>query len=259
MTEGNEKERSVRSELSLTVSESKRLIAKGTAAAPVVQTALAKGIVVIATGSTNSYVVEEIMGQEIDKTAYRSGLTLPSRPARKLEFAPEIMPDVVLRDGVQDPSLDRFSALAHLGAGDVFIKGANALNHSLKQCGILIGDPNGGTIGAAIGNLVGRRARLVMPVGLEKSVNADLHETARYVNEPDDWQVEYPHMMTVTGDIITEIEALNILAGVTVRHMASGGVGGAEGAVWLSIEGSKQALERTSSIIDTIRGEPPWI
>ena len=56
----------------LTVSESKRLIAKGVAASEVLQTALENGTVAVAKGTTNSYIVEELLGEEIRHFLERS-------------------------------------------------------------------------------------------------------------------------------------------------------------------------------------------
>ena len=47
------------------------------------------------------------------------------------------------------------------------------------------------------------------------------------------------------GVIFTEIEALHVLTGVEAMHVAAGGVGGAEGAVWLQIH---QAVQDGSSV-----------
>ena len=54
--------------VSLTPSESKRLIAKGLLALDEVQTALKEGYLCVTLGTTSSYLVEEILG-EYDKTA----------------------------------------------------------------------------------------------------------------------------------------------------------------------------------------------
>ena len=54
----------------LTVSESKRLIAKAVAALPEVQNAMKEGTVVVATGTTNAFVLEELWGRKIDKRGY---------------------------------------------------------------------------------------------------------------------------------------------------------------------------------------------
>ena len=61
----------------LTVSEGKRLIAKGVAKHPDVLKALSEGTVVICKGTTNAYVVEELLGRPIKRTDYVTGKTVP--------------------------------------------------------------------------------------------------------------------------------------------------------------------------------------
>lgn len=59
----------------LTSSESKRLIAKGVKAMPGVQRALKEGTIIVAGGTTNAFVAEELLGIEIeDKTGYTMGI-----------------------------------------------------------------------------------------------------------------------------------------------------------------------------------------
>jgi hypothetical protein len=55
--------------VSLTVSESKRLIGKGVAQADFVRRAMEEGTLAIGSGTTNGYVVEEITGEPFDKKA----------------------------------------------------------------------------------------------------------------------------------------------------------------------------------------------
>jgi hypothetical protein len=242
----------------LTVSESKRLIAKAVAKTPQVEKALEKGLIAIATGTTNSYIVEEILGKTIDKTSYRSGLTLPAKPAAPIQLSPEIMPDVVLKDGKTVPDLDRFSAVQEMQAGDVFIKGCNALHYPSRTAGILIGLESGGTIGGTIGHIVGRSVNLILPVGLEKAVFGDFHQISRALAEPDESVGYFPRMMPVWGTIITEIEALETLTGVRALHIASGGVAGAEGAVRLLFSGNSDQVNAALKLVEQVQGEPPW-
>lgn len=237
-----------------TVSESKRLIAKAVAAMDVVKKALEDGIIVIAKGSTNSYVVEELLSKKIDKRAYLTGTVTPTKPLTSGMPEPKPMKDIVLVKGVVDESLDRFTAVEKMSKGDVYIKGANALNYKEKVAGILIGSKDGGTIGRTIGHIVGRKINLIIPVGLEKLVYESVWELARKMNSPDS---EGPSLMPVTGLIVTEIEALKILTGVDATLVSSGGIAGAEGAVRLLIEGSKEQIEKTLSLLQTIKGEPP--
>ena len=105
--------------ITLTVAESKKLIAKGVVQLPEVKKAKKSGTIAIGTGSTNSYIVEELLGKKIDKTSYRSGLVTPL--GKKLTgLSKKIMPDIVLQKGKINKSLDRFSVVEHLQAGDVY-------------------------------------------------------------------------------------------------------------------------------------------
>jgi len=67
----------------LTVAESKRLIAKGVAALPQVQRAMKEGMLVVATGTTNAYVLQELWEKDFDLRRYRSGMTTPETPEKK--------------------------------------------------------------------------------------------------------------------------------------------------------------------------------
>ena len=83
----------------LTVAESKRLIGMGVSALPEVQGAMEEGTVVVATGTTNAYVLEELWGKKIDKRRYRSGITTPDAPEKLTEPQEEKIPDVVFVKG----------------------------------------------------------------------------------------------------------------------------------------------------------------
>ena len=52
-----------------------------------------------------------------------------------------------------------------------------------RRAAILIGDPRGGTI-LAVAAVIGRRVRLLLPVGLEKRVLGDLEQLAAGLNVP---------------------------------------------------------------------------
>ena len=59
--------------------------------------------------------------------------------------------------------------------------------------------------------------------------------------------------MPVSGHIVTEIEALKTLADVDALQVAAGGVVGAEGGVWLLIEGEEAQIEKALEIIEECR------
>jgi len=242
-------------EVVLTVAESKRLIAKGVKELDVVKRAMQKGIVAVAKGTTETYIAEELVGEKIEPFAYTTGLTLPKVPREEINRSVEKRPDLVFVDGKLVEGLTVNEAARRMSAGDVFMKGANALNYREQVAGILIGDPMGGTIGGAIGPVVARKAHLVIPIGLEKCIAYDIVALSRRIPTRWDEGSKGSSLMPVTGLIVTEIEALKTLADVDVAQMAAGGVGGAEGSVRLLIEGTPDQIAKAESILNEIYGE----
>ena len=115
-----------------------------------------------------------------------------------------------------------------------------------------IGHPRGGTIIAALQAAVGRRVRLILPVGLEKRIPGDLMELAVRLNAPGG---KGPRLLPVPGEVFTEIDAIRLLCGAEAEMMAAGGVGGAEGAVWLALHGSPEQMEKAEELMKEIVGE----
>jgi hypothetical protein len=243
----------MKAHVTLTVAESKRLIAKGVAAMGIIKKALAEGMVTIAKGTTNGRVVEEILGKKIDRSDYVTGNIRPSKGARGEISLSASLPDVVLRKGKKVEGISSVDSVAEMKQGDVFIKGCNAVNYQQKLGGILVGHTIGGTIGQTLGTIVARKIHLVLPVGLEKSVYADMNEISKKVREDDEYARNAPTLMPVSGHIVTEIEALGMLAGLKALQVAAGGVAGAEGSVWLLIEGEKSQVEKALEIVEECR------
>lgn len=244
----------MKAEVVLTVAESKRLIAKGVASLPFVREKLQQGIIVVTTGSTNGCIYEELTGQTIERRAYITGRTTPAKG--KAAWGVEAIPDLVLVDGKPAPELDRFSALERMKPGDVYIKGANALNYGVGVAGITVGHPTGGTIGGAMGAIVGKKLRLLIPVGLEKEVPFDIAEAAAILAEPDEHLGKVNSLWPVSGTIFTEIEALEELCGVQAYPVAAGGVAGAEGGLRLLLAGGADEVKRAVALVQSIQGEP---
>jgi len=246
----------MRTDLVLTVAQGKRLIGKGVAQYEPVKQALADGTIAIAKGGTNSYVVEELLGAQIERTHYVTGQVLPRGVSRSDGDLTSDLPDVVLVKGERREGVTATDALADMKAGDIFVKGANALNYAPRIAGLLVGHPTGGTLGAAIGTVIARRIRLLVPVGLEKDIPFDIPSMKRKL------EVEGgpgPSLWPVHGDIFTEVEALRVLCGVEATAIGAGGVAGAEGAVWLACFGTDEQVAAVKALADELRDEPPFV
>lgn len=248
----------VQAQAVLTVSEGKRLIGKAVAEMPIVRRALRDGTVIIARGTTNTYVAEEILGREIERGAFVTGKVYPAKGGKR--FRPsKRLGEMVIRRGKLAEGVSFDEALGRLKPGDVVIKGANALDYEDGTAGILIGHPAGGTIGKAMPYVIARKAHLVIPVGLEKQVAGSVEEIATRMREPVESVNRVPSMFLVRGHIVTEIEALKILAEVDAFQAAAGGIGGAEGSVRLVFRGTREKVEEALRIIGEVQGEPPFV
>jgi hypothetical protein len=252
----------------LTVAESKRLIGKAVAQMPIVKNALANGMVIIIKGSTNSYVAEEITGNKADHAAFVTGRIEPEKGAKNLPQVKPI-PHLILEKGkvVDIPLPD---AAKKLKAGDVVMKGANALDYKNKMAATNILDPSGGTLGATFPFVVARKVHLVIPVGLEKLVAGDLVDMTLKMREPMESLpaptgpasafpgYNVPSMWLLTGEIVTELEAIKILTGATAFQASAGGISGAEGGVWLVFRGTPDQVKKALELVKSIQGEPVY-
>lgn len=246
----------------ITPAAGKRLIAKALAKHPVINESLSSGTIVIIAGTTNGYVAEEILsviGQNEDfsrKRFFRGVVLPPGGPVTnsgRIKDETGFPGDVVIKDGIWQKGKTIFDVVDDLKEGDVILKGINALNLPKGQAGIYIGDPYGGTIGASIQAVVGRRVRLILPAGLEKRVYSDLNELALKLNVPG---VSGPRLLPVAGEIITEIEAISLLTGAKAELVAGGGVNGAEGAIWLAVTGSDEQIKSAQNLLNSVIREP---
>jgi hypothetical protein len=242
----------------LTVAEGKRLIAKAVAQMPIVREALKNGMVIVTKGTTNTYVAEELTGRKIRHGAYVLGRTYPAKGGKRLE-AGESMSEVVLVKGEVRDDLSLAEAVKKLGPGDVVIKGANALDYESKTAAVIVTSSAAGTTGTILPYVGARKAHLVIPVGLEKQVSGKAIDIVRKMREPVESLNSIPTMFLLTGHIVTELEALELLADVSVFQAAAGGIGGAEGSVRLVCRGPRENVERSMQLAAEIQGEPAFV
>lgn len=242
----------------LTVAAGKRLIAKAVAQMDCVKTAMEGGMVAVGKGTTNAYVLEELLGRRIDKGAYCLGKTTPPGLDTGEVFAGQL-DEVVFKNGEPVPGLGVKEAAPAMRPGDVVMKGANALDYAAGCAGLLVGHPAGGTWGGLAGPVYGRGLHAIIPIGLEKQVAGPLRDTARTLAAiPEICRPQIPGLWIMEGEIVTELEALKILTGVECHQVGAGGVCGAEGAVRLLVLGTSKQVAATDALIAGVQGEPPF-
>ena len=135
------------------------------------------------------------------------------------------------------------------------MKGANALDLTRKQAALLIGHPKAGTIGLVLPAVVGRRVKLMIPVGLEKRVNGDLHVLAEKLNAP---AASGYRFLPVPSEVFTELEALKLLSGAEAELIAAGGVCGAEGSCWVTVTSTKEQEDAAEKVFASVASEPAF-
>ncbi len=248
----------------LTVAAGKRLIARAVAARADIRRALEGGTIVIVAGSTNAYVAEEVLGLigragDFQRRRFLRGLNLPPGraldPSGRLPDQSAFPGDVVIVKGQWQEGKTIFDVAEGLREGDLVIKGANALDMRARRAGVLVGHPQAGTALPAIQAAVGRRVGLIVPVGLEKRVEGPLEEIACSLNAPGAKGLRF---LELPGEVICELDAIGALSGARASLSAAGGLGGAEGCVWLRIEGRKDEEDAAAALAAQVAGEPAF-
>ncbi|MHB8769752.1 MAG: hypothetical protein ACYC7J_02030 [Syntrophales bacterium] len=239
----------------LTSAESKRLIAKAVAAMPEVQRALKSGYLVVSRGSTNAFILEELLNTPTEKQRYMAGQIIKGVLC---VLGTDLRSKPVTFHKGEVLAVEPGTVIDKLMPGDIFLKGANAVD-SCGNVGVLMAGPGGGTMGQFYMALKAQGVATIYPVGLEKLIPS-VEEAARYGGKmmlARSIGCRVGMACVADGRVITEIEALDSLFGVRAIHYASGGWGGAEGSVTLLVDGEEGPVGSCLDLIERIKGEPP--
>lgn len=257
----------------LTPAESKKLIAKAVANMDIVRQAATEGMVVLHPSSSTYFIIEELTGTKPKTNYWVCGVVAPRGTCIEMgimvgDFLPrsattdpgEFQTWWVIRNGQLSIGEKISEIMKQVKPTDVFIKGVNALDAE-GNVGILIGDPiGGGPLGRILYAWRKMSFHLVFPVGLEKLIPIPISQASKEAK-----QIKYDYAMGLaTGllpcprgervNIITEIEAIQMLSGAIAVPMAAGGLGGAEGAVTMVMKGSEEQVKRAIDYVEQSKG-----
>lgn len=242
---------------SLTVAESKTLIAEGLKRyAPVAQK-LQKGTILIAKGTTGAYLYEAFSGKTIVHGDYVNGYIKPANGKQGLSKT-QAIEELALKDG-QAHHLPYPEVLEQMLAGDIIFKGANIINYQKKQAGVMILHPTGGTCGTITPAIETYNLHLIIPVGLEKDSSEDIDLLSEKTKKLAKTTGNSPWLWTLKGELFTEIEALQQWAKVDIEVIGKGGVAGAEGAVTFCVSGKKEEVEQAMLAVKKIQGNGSYV
>ena len=238
-------------QITLTVSEAKRIIAKGIAALPVVKAALETGSIFLKGGTTVSAVCEELTGKPMNilgRISPRGAVTAGSNPG-KFHCALIKLGKIVDADQTLD------SIVQQLGPEDVVIIGANAID-SYGNAAMMYGAPLGGPPGRIISGLMSECRHVIIAAGLEKLIPGSLLDIIQKTSRKSvDVAMGMAVGLTpVVGRIVTEVESISALAAVDCFVIGKGGISGAEGATTLVVDGPRAQVHRIDMLIESIKG-----
>lgn len=241
----------MKAQITLTVNEAKRIIAKGLSKHPAVQAALHKGKIFLKGGTTVSALAEEL----VNLPMRISGRISPRGTKTGNVYSGGYHCAVIENGALVDVEASLEATVSSLKADDVAIIGANAID-GYGNAAMMYGAPLGGGPGIIISGLLAEIPNIFIAAGLEKLVPGTLTNIIPRVARKG---VRYSMGMAVgltpiSGQIISEDKAIELLARVDCTVIGRGGVMGAEGASTLLIEGEESQVEAVFKIATAVKG-----
>lgn len=236
--------------------ECRQLIGQAVAVLPAVRKRLQEGRMVIVGGTTTRHVVRALLNEDPGRDSFAVGWirdgVLGETPREGRGAGPYLFENGQVSRGWPAPLLERFQA------GDIYVKGANALDPA-GHAAVLMASPTGGTIGAAMAVLMARGGELIIPVSLGKLIPSvpaacgllGQGRVGRVMGSP----VGYMPILAGSATLITEVEAIRILSSERVQAtpVAAGGVDDCAGALVLALSGDHPAVEAMMNRLENMR------
>jgi hypothetical protein len=252
----------------LTPAESKKLIAKAVARLEVVQLATRKGIVALHPSSSTYFIVEELTGSKPKTNYWVCGAVTPRGMCVEMAMAlgtgltpheestgpGDLQGTWVIENGKLGGEEKLSSLLYRMTASDVYVKGVNALDND-GNVGILFGLE--GSMGYIHTARKKRNFTMIYPAGLEKLIPLPVKKAAK---EAQLNRFKSGMGMPVglfpcpKGVTVNEVRAIEILSGASAIPIASGGLGGAEGAITLVLKGKTDEVEKALHFVEQSKG-----
>ena len=149
------------------------------------------------------------------------------------------------------------AALLELGPEDVMITGANLID-AFGGAAMLAGSPGGNDGGRTIAAMASEGFQVIIAAGLEKlipgTVGASiLHSRRKGVSRSRGMACG---LFPVAGQVVTEWEAIRMVAAVEACPIGRGGINGAEGGSVFQAWGPAEELEKLERVLASCRDLP---
>ena len=236
----------------LTVNEGKWLIARAVAGMERVQRALRSGKVILKGGTTVSCISELLVGYPLKI----SGRMTPEGAMPNRTYTEQAYGILIENGQIRGIDAEVDTLMPDMGPGDVVLAGANLFDvHGAAA--ILAGSPGGFRWGRATAAMISEGADVIIPVGLEKLIPGSVNEAMKTARRQG---IRYHDGMAcglfpLVGDIVTEIEAVKLLADVEPCVIGRGGIQGAEGGTLFQVSGPEAEVERLREIVSLCKNQ----
>ena len=251
----------------LTHSECKRLIAKGLKKHPEIKQAMKESKIFVSRGSTTAYVLEELLGEAIDKSHYVAGQVTGDKKnlfrLGSLKTEKRIK-EVVLDKGKRKEVDNLRDIIEDFHPGDIIIKGANTLDFEGVP-GVYMAHPIGGTVGAFLPIAIARGITIIVPVSVSRTTDDSIWELSQILGnetvDPNYSMGPSIGIMPIPGEVFTEFDAFDLLyPEINVFHIGSSGVGSGEGSLhFLFIGEDDKVKEAYNDMVKLAKEEPTYI
>lgn len=260
-------------EFIFTPSEAKCLIAKAVAQLPRVREAMGNGILAMHPSSSTYFIFKELTGAAPTGQVWVTGIIVPkglcveahTQVTKKDEkegvglgkalFDPGLYPHsytIIKGQVVYGQTI--YDLIDKMGPGDIYLKGVNAIDTNGKV-GVLLGSMAEGTIGKMVAARRDKGFEIMCPVGLEKLIPGSIDEASAFVERKKDYSMgQKCRLKGLDSTVVTELDAVKMLAEVEAVMFAAGGIGQGEGTVCLAVEGAKAEVEKIIAIAEACKG-----
>jgi len=255
-------------QLVLTAPESRKLIARAVSQLDEVRDALRQSKIVVCTGSISPDILESLgFGPipEEERGLYICGM-IRGEGLCTTDFDVVRSATFIERGSLIEKPGREF--MKNFGTGDVYIKSPNILDRN-GVAGVLAGAPECGSVGRMVYEI--EECGFIAPTLLLKSAPIDLCDLTETVT-PQDYKrdasgfVRYSCGMPVNlvplperTKVVTEIEAIEEVFGLSAKPMGISGVGSGADAVALSVEGPEENVQDFWDYVCSIKGSSPIV
>lgn len=239
----------------LSVQAGKWMIAEALARMDCVQDAFARGELAVKAGTTTttSCLSWLLTGQHL-----RLCGRVTSRGAvANLQDSDAPHTVVLGRDGQRSLDYAEREGLLSLGPDAVLVTGANLID-SQGNAALLAGSPGAGSYGAALSAASSEGMRVLIAAGTEKLTLEDVRTAIRQSRRKgvDAAFGMACGLVPLVGEVITEVDAVRMLAPVEAVLMAKGGICGAEGGSIIQVWGEDEAVDTIWQLADRCGSYP---